>query len=141
LGRIGAQDGARQDPFQQPREGRQERQERERDHDVEASMEVRNRSGQDRLDVNQHRPDPGNERHRDRGADEPGREIAGRRTASCDIRAARTFEQRVDRRPDVRPDHQSDRGVQRQDSLGRKRHDEQSDGNARMRSPGHHDPD
>ena len=71
------------------------------------------------------------------GADEPSREVADRQPASCDIRAARTFEQRVDRRPDIRADHQSDRGVQRQDSLAGQRHDEQCDSYARMRGPGH----
>jgi hypothetical protein len=62
--------------------------------------------------------------------------IADRQALGGGIAADTPFEQRVQRRAEVGPEHQGKRGMRRHDRLGRKGHDQQHDGDTRMRRPG-----
>ena len=116
-GGIGGFDSVGQEPFEEAREGSQRRQERKSQYEVEDGMEIGDRARKVGLDLNQRRPDPREERQRDCGAHKAGDNVADRDAPPARLAGPRAFEQRIERRADIRPDDQRHRRVERHDAL------------------------
>ena len=101
---IGGGDVLRHETFETARQGIEKRQERQRKNQVEGGVEVGDRAGIIRLDLDQAGADRGKKRQRDRRADKacddvPDDDPSGRRvSAPC------AFDERIERRPDIRAD-------------------------------------
>jgi hypothetical protein len=87
------------------------------------------------IEGDQRRADPVQNGKRQRTADDTVDQIANRQALGGGVAAYTAFQQRVDCGPEVSPEHERKRSVRWHDPLGRKGHDQQHDGDARMCRP------
>ena len=133
---VGGADAGRHRAFEQPREPRKQRQERQGDDEVERGVEVRHGAGEIGLYLDEFNADRRHERQGDRPADETGEEVSDHHAPSRRVPAPRAFEERIESGADVRADNQRQRRVERHDPLFSEGHDEQRHGDARTSGPG-----
>ena len=112
------------------------RQERQSKHDVEGSVEIRDRARKIGFDLHELQPDPRKERQGHRRPDKARDDVSDRDAPTRGLAGPRAFEKRIERRADVRPNDQGHRGVEWHDAFLGEGHHKQHDCNARMRSPG-----
>ena len=103
--------------------------------DVFDHREDREGATEIRLDLHEMRPNPGKEWQGDRRPDKACDDLAERDAPAGGLAGAHAFEQRIERRADVRPDNQRHRRVERHDAFLGEGHHEQHDRDARMRGP------
>ena len=134
--RIGGRDAHGHQAFENARQRTEKRQERQRENQVECGVKVRDSAGKARLDLNDTDADRREQRQENRGADEARDDISNDGPSCGRISPSRALEQRIERRADVRPDDQGERGVERNDALFREGHHQQRHRDARMGRPG-----
>ena len=99
----------------------QQREEQQRQDNVEAGVKIGHGAPGIGLDRDERRADPIERRERQRTADDAVDQIADRQALGGGVAANTTFEQRVQRRPEIGPKHERERGVRRHDRLRRKK--------------------